>query len=948
MKTFRWFSAFVLVASLCSAVVASSPQPAGAAEVSGWVQQSPAHSPGNRYDAALAHDGDRSTTLLFGGFVDNSRMGDTWIWDGSDWSERNAVVHPSPRNAAVIGYDGDRDQMILFGGSGNNGLLSDTWRWDGTTWELLITEHAPSARFGAAMTYDTVRGELVLFGGNDGSPRNDTWAWSGTDWVERQPTNAPSPRYYHSMAFDEAHGTTLLFGGAGYNTNYCYYYCYWRASEFGDTWSWDGAEWHQHAPQTFPETRLGPSMVFDPVSGRLMFFGGLHFTCVPYNCYEAFPSDTWTWTGSNWLQLSLVPEIPGRAHASTVFDEANQHVLVLGGRSPYGRNDTWILGHQQAISFGALSDRGIADGAFGVSATADSGLPVTFSSDTTSTCTVSGSTVTPVDFGTCTIRASQAGSGIYSAASDVVRSFTITRSAQTITFADPGERHIDETSFEVAPTASSGLPVTVSVDPGSSCSISGSTVTILGVGTCTVRAAQAGDTYFEPATDVVREVAITKVPQTIDFPVIPGHWVGEDPGSFAISATASSGLTVGLASETSGTCTVSGTTLTIVASGTCRVRATQAGDGYYAAAPDVVHAFSIAPFGGASAGSFGSCAPRSDGGASCWGRDLAVPSQSSTSPTDVPGLEAYRASLPGNPVVREVAEGVSHACALLDGGRVVCWGRNSLGQLGIGTRTAVSGVVAPIGLTDVRAISAGGNHTCALLGSGRVKCWGSNGNGELGYGSRATTYAPVTVRDLEGARGVSAGRANTCATLESGGVRCWGNNAYGQLGDGTNTASSLPVAVAGIDDAVATSIGGFHACAVRSGGGVVCWGRNNLGQLGTGNKVSSRTAVPVVGVAGATTVSAGSAHTCVTLANGHLLCWGANTSAQLGDGTRYSSTIASEVAGATGMVSVSAGVAHTCARAEDRTVWCWGLGSFGRLGTGSTANSVVPLEVGGL
>ena len=61
----------------------------------------------------------------------------------------------------------------------------------------------------------------------------------------------------------------------------------------------------------------------------------------------------------------------------------------------------------------------------------------------------------------------------------------------------------------------------------------------------------------------------------------------------ALSATASSGLAVTLASLTPSYCTVSGSTLTIVAAGSCQVKATQAGNTTFAAATDVTNTFNI-------------------------------------------------------------------------------------------------------------------------------------------------------------------------------------------------------------------------------------------------------------------------------------------------------------------------------------------------------------------
>ena len=79
----------------------------------------------------------------------------------------------------------------------------------------------------------------------------------------------------------------------------------------------------------------------------------------------------------------------------------------------------------QTITFGALSNVIVGVAPFSISATASSGLPVTFTSTTTSVCSVSGSTITIVATGTCSIIGNQAGNATYSAASPVTQSFTV-------------------------------------------------------------------------------------------------------------------------------------------------------------------------------------------------------------------------------------------------------------------------------------------------------------------------------------------------------------------------------------------------------------------------------------------------------------------------------------------------------------------------------------------
>ena len=67
-------------------------------------------------------------------------------------------------------------------------------------------------------------------------------------------------------------------------------------------------------------------------------------------------------------------------------------------------------------------------------------------------------------------------------------------------------------------------------------------------------------------------------PQTINFAAVGAQTVG---ATATLSATASSGLPVSFVSETASVCTVSGSTATMIASGTCTLEATQAGNSQY-------------------------------------------------------------------------------------------------------------------------------------------------------------------------------------------------------------------------------------------------------------------------------------------------------------------------------------------------------------------------------
>ena len=74
------------------------------------------------------------------------------------------------------------------------------------------------------------------------------------------------------------------------------------------------------------------------------------------------------------------------------------------------------------------------------------------------------------------------------------------------------------------------------------------------------------------------------------------------------------------------------------------------------------------------------------------------------------------------------------------------------------------------------AISAGGAHTCAVLDNGKLRCWGNGGSGQLGRGNTEDvgdneTPGSVPAVDLgfnRSAVDVSAGDEHTCAILNTG------------------------------------------------------------------------------------------------------------------------------------------------------------------------------------
>ena len=250
----------------------------------------------------------------------------------------------------------------------------------------------------------------------------------------------------------------------------------------------------------------------------------------------------------------------------------------------------------QTITFGALPDQVLGTAPFPVTATSSSGLTVSFKSTTASVCTVSGAIsgviVTLVSVGVCTIQASQPGTGNFAAATPVIRSFAVTAEIQTITFGALPDLAFGAAAFKVSATASSNLAVSFSSFTPSICTVAAATVTLVSVGSCTIGANQAGNSTYAAANLVVQSFNVTQGSQTISFGALSNKVFGSAP--FTITATASSGLTVTLASN-SGVCSISGTTVTVALVGTCTIQASQPGNANYGAAVAVPQSFNVTP-----------------------------------------------------------------------------------------------------------------------------------------------------------------------------------------------------------------------------------------------------------------------------------------------------------------------------------------------------------------
>ena len=345
-----------------------------------------------------------------------------------------------------------------------------------------------------------------------------------------------------------------------------------------------------------------------------------------------------------------------------------------------------------------------------------------------------------------------------------------------------------------------------------------------------------------------------------------------------------------------------------------------------------------------SAGGAHACALTNAGAVFCWGANTQGQlGDGTTVSRDVPALVVGLES-----GVQNIALGEVHSCAQLASGALRCWGANIRGEIGDGTfeRRLVPTALS-VQLENVTNLAAGGYRTCAGTADGRLHCWGSNSSGELGDGTRIVRANPTMVSGLSGsASQVDMAARNTCVRNSLGRAQCWGNNFQGTLADGHQAFRRVPTETAFADTAVSSvsaALDGDHSCALDSNGNVRCWGENTYGQLGDGTTVPRSS--PVFVAAGMSSVQAGATHSCALSIEGAVRCWGDNSRGQLGDGSNIQSNEPIQVVGLeSGALALSVGSWHSCAVTSERSVVCWGSNSGSQLGNNSTADSNVPVS----
>lgn len=132
-------------------------------------------------------------------------------------------------------------------------------------------------------------------------------------WRKIPLTTSPTARMLPAMAYDPVSNRVVLFGGFDAKGNR------------SDTWAFDGTTWTQLVTAVAPPVRNGASMAFDRRTKKLVMFGGFDT--------NHYLQDTWVFDGatSTWTQAHMTSSPPKATGAMLFTDPVSGSAMMFGG-----------------------------------------------------------------------------------------------------------------------------------------------------------------------------------------------------------------------------------------------------------------------------------------------------------------------------------------------------------------------------------------------------------------------------------------------------------------------------------------------------------------------------------------------------------------------------------------------------------------------------------------
>lgn len=257
-------------------------------------------------------------------------------------------------------------------------------------------------------------------------------------------------------------------------------------------------------------------------------------------------------------------------------------------------------------------------------------------------------------------------------------------------------------------------------------------------------------------------------------------------------------------------------------------------------------------------GSSVSCAIHGGGHLSCWGGSAVGVNPKTLDRCNKNPCATHPVSVAPDKKVTQIAVGSAHGCFITEDGSVACWGDNQYGQIGVRGQPAAAGdntsIATPVnlpsqvslpGAADTLMIAKNASTTCVRLEDSSFYCWGRNDVGQLGIGNVQQTCTtgsgsaspcaatPHKLANLDDGDRYFIGQQHACALSTQGALYCWGFGLEGQLGvekDGLETCgagylcATAPIAFSSTPTVTDVGLGQDFTCILNDENAVKCFG----------------------------------------------------------------------------------------------------------------------------
>lgn len=334
--------------------------PAGSSQQQDMIWETealPSERPELRWQVMPAYDPNRGRVLL----TDNNAQSEIWELSGDTWTKHTTTSVTPTGGYQPLAFDSARDRLVSVGGgdlqptpSGPTQTVNmhQTWEWDGSQWNRLLPPHHPPERV-RHLAYDAAR-QLVVA---SAECSEELWLWDGSDWREGPKLGVPGI-CDQALVYDHVHEQVFAFGNdtqrtrlfavraegnkeldsahhppvsehafAAYDSERERLVVYnWFGADPSEvihgpgTWEWDGNDWTQPMPDSFPKSAR--FLIYDEAHKSLELFGGVT------------PLDRFRINDSGWQQVTG-QEVPlARTGHAMFYDTRQKALVVAGGRRP--------------------------------------------------------------------------------------------------------------------------------------------------------------------------------------------------------------------------------------------------------------------------------------------------------------------------------------------------------------------------------------------------------------------------------------------------------------------------------------------------------------------------------------------------------------------------------------------------------------------------------------